>query len=577
MLMAAQEIINDTSVVERNGRMFHRYIVEPGNTLYSIARVYGISVQEIQEFNPSSKGGLSIGDTLYLISIDQDAKKRQMNMEVDGNFIIHEVQKGQTLYAISKLYEVKVSELYEVNPESQEGVKPGQLIRIPVARLKKQETAVALPSQDKVFKHTVESKETLYSLSRRYQVGIEQIKSANGGLTDGLKVGQVLIIPKVDSDTFISPDTTIMKDQYQVSIILPFFLNLNDTLMAKRKIDQKEVVVSKSFVAIQFYEGCLMAIDSLKKLGMEFKVKFYDSGKDSNVVNRLINTGELKNSDLIIGPFYQSQFLRVAEYAKREKIHIVSPVPLSNRVLLGNAYASKVATSQNILYRNLGEYIQRNYGTENILLITKLFRINPLAEAFEKSYHNHAPAGIDSIKNPIKEIKWDNGSIDPIKHLLSDSLFNIIVIPSSDQVYVTELLSKLNPLNKDYIFKVIGTENWLKYSNLDVDYLENLHVSIPVDAYTNFKQEEVKRFIRSFERRFEVFPESFSFLGFDVCFFYLNMLNKNGTRFESSLEQTKERYLYRQFNFFKTGIESGYENSSLRILEQRGFELREVH
>ena len=208
--------------------------------------------------------------------------------------------------------------------------------------------------------------------------------------------------------------------------------------------------------------------------------------------------------------------------------------------------------------------------------ITKYFRANSMANSFRKTYTQNLIARGDSLKHVLKEVKWDNGSIDVIKSQLSDTVFNIILIPSNDQVYVTELLSKLNLLKDDYLFRVIGVENWMKYSNVDVEYFENLHVSIPTDAFVDYENEYTKLFNKEFYNRFKVFPENFSFLGFDVTFYFLKLLNEEGTRFESKLEGRNEKYFNRNFNFFKTGIESGFENSTLRLLEYRSFELKEI-
>ena len=574
----SQDIEVDSTLFERHGRQYYRYIVQGGNTLYSIARKYSVSVQDINRDNPHISDGLGIGDTLYIIAVEKDARAKQLKMEVDGNYIVHEVQKGQTLYALSKMYEIEVGDIIEANPELKGGVKEGQLIRIPVARLKKQEE-VQVSEERKIEEqrmHKVEAGETLYSLARRYSVSITQIREANGGLPDGLRQGQDLVIPMALSVSSTVGDSSVLKEVYKVALILPFFLDLNDTLISRLRIDEEETVLAKSNVAIQFYEGVLMAVDSLHKMGMHFELAVYDSGKDSNVVDNMLKRGELDDVDLVIGPFYQSQFMRVAEFARERKIHIVSPVPLSNRILLGNPYVSKVATSQNILFKNLGEYIQKNYGTENVIIVMKSFRANAMAHSFSTSYSDHTPADKDTTKRPIHEIRWDNGSIDGITSLLSDSAFNIILIPSNDQVYVTELLSKLNQMHQDVLFKIIGTENWLRYSNLDIDYLENLHVTIPIDAYVNYDEEGTRKFIRSFEKKFETFPENFSFLGFDVTFYFLSLMHEKGTRIEPFLSDYRKRLLYREFNFFKTGIESGYENSCLRILEHRDMEIVEI-
>lgn len=572
----AQTEPEDTSLVEKNGRLFHRYVVKPGNTLYSISKLYHVSVQEIQEFNPESTNGLSIGDTLYIISAKNDKQSIEKKLESDGNFIVHEVQKKQTLYAISKIYGISVSDIMAANPELKNGLNEGQFIKIPIVKLKEAEKEVISAKGENYISHEVKSKETLYSLSKLYGVPIDSIKHANNGLPAGLVEGQMLAIPKKDG-RMEEADSTAKKDIYNVAVILPLFLDMNDSLMAKMKIDEKEKVFSKSIIAIQFYQGCLMAVDSLEKQGMRFNVRYYDSANDSNAVDKMISEGKFNNSDLIIGPFYLSQFRRVVEFARERKIHIVCPVPQNNRILLGNPYVSKVATSRNVIYKNLGRYIAYLYKTQNIIIVGQQFRADPFSLAFKTEFlATLQKSGDTSNINNLKEVKWDKGSIEPIKALLRDSVYNVLLVPSTDQVYVTELIANLNNLHKTYMIKVIGVDQWLKYSNIDFEYFNNLGVMIPVDGYTGFDRPEVKTFVQNYHLKYKQFPEKFAFQGFDIAYFYLQQLNKLGTRFESGLVDAKDRHLYFKFKYFKTGIESGYENSSTVLLKYENFELIEV-
>lgn len=576
ILSAQEKPAFDTTTVEINGKHFYRHLIVPGNTLYSISRQYGLPVQTIEEYNPASKKGLSVGDTLYILAAEKDKDFIEQKMEVDGNIIVHEVQKKQTLYAISKIYGISVGDIMAENPELKKGLKEGQFIRIPISKLKKEEEKKQI-DENRFIRHEVGEKETLYALSKLYNVPIDSIVTSNDGLKEGLKVGQVIVIPRRAMAATLPVDSGIMKDVYKVAFVMPFFLDLNDTLLTKLKIDEEERVLSKSIVSIQFYQGCLMALDSLRKSGKKFEVSFYDTGKDSTRIDEMMKDGSFADLDLIIGPFYLSSFMRMADFAQKNSIHIVSPVPQNNRILLGNSYVSKVATSRNIIFKNLGRYVANLYRTENVIMVDKLFRANPLLLAFKNEFLNTLEKSGDtsSIKN-LKKVNWNSGKIDEIKGLLQDSGINVIIVPSDDQVYVTELLANLNSIHEDYHIRVVGEDRWLRYTNIDFSYYDNLNVMIPTDGFIDYSNPFTKSFIRRFHRRFEVFPERFAFQGFDITYYYLNMLWNNGTRIERAMMRELDRLFYFKFHYFKTGMESGYENSSTFLLEFRQLELHEV-
>jgi len=115
-------------------------------------------------------------------------------------FVLHKADPKETLYSISRKYKVTVDELNKSNPELSTGLKVGQILRIPykgtvVAVSNAAETSsTSASSGSAAGTHTVEPKETLYSLSRKYNVSVNEIKKANPGLTD-LKVGQTINIP----------------------------------------------------------------------------------------------------------------------------------------------------------------------------------------------------------------------------------------------------------------------------------------------------------------------------------------------------------------------------------------------
>ncbi|GAL87051.1 LysM repeat-containing protein [Sporocytophaga myxococcoides] len=142
-------------------------------------------------------------------------------------FVLHKADPKETLYSISRKYKVTVDELNKNNPELSAGLKVGQIIRIPykgsVAVVSSTpESAVSSSSGSAGGTHTVEPKETLYSLSRKYNVTVDEIRKANPGLAE-LKVGQTINIPGKAGGTSNAsasrevPKSEVKKDENKTS------------------------------------------------------------------------------------------------------------------------------------------------------------------------------------------------------------------------------------------------------------------------------------------------------------------------------------------------------------------------
>jgi LysM repeat protein len=124
------------------------------------------------------------------------------------SFIEHKIQKGETAYFIAQKYKVSVDEIYKLNPESQSGIKDNQVIKIPVHSERKQNQQTT---------HIVGPKETLYGLSRQYNVSVEALQNANSEiLAGGLQIGQELIIPQNSANLPKTEITTSSKVTHQV-------------------------------------------------------------------------------------------------------------------------------------------------------------------------------------------------------------------------------------------------------------------------------------------------------------------------------------------------------------------------
>ena len=589
LMSYAQKEKEELTIHKINGKEYYIHVVDSGNTLFAISRKYAIPREEITKANPRLTETLTIGDRLMIPLNKIKRKDLDEAPEIDGNFLIHEVQRKNTLYSLAKEYNIEINDITVQNPEVINGLKKGMKLRIPVAKIKSEsavEEYVVPAAASPYVTHMVQPKETMYSLSKLYNTSQDSILMVNNGLIGGLKVDELINIPTlknynseiVDTTKF---DSTSLKTAYRVVLLLPFYLDEFALASAAGYTQSKrlsEELHAKSKYAIEFYQGFKLAADDLTKDGLNVELKVFDTGNDSSKVVSILKTKNLENTDLIIGPLYLDNFMMVADFAKRNKINIASPVKLSNKVLLGNSYVSKVATSEPILTKFLSSYIHDSLRFENMIMVfpdqlTERRRVDLIKKHFSKASQNEEDT---SRIAPIREVYWNAKDTWELKSKLLKDRVNVIVAPSEDQAFVTRLLTMLSQMD-DYQFKVIGLADWEKYDNIEIDYLHNLNVHLIVSENINLEGMNVKAFKLKFGEEYETVPDKFAFLGFDVANYYLSLLKENGTNFGLMMPQFNQNGLGRKFHFVKTGIESGFENHSTYIIKFQDYQKVRVY
>lgn len=592
----AQEEKKEELVVHKiKGKEYYIHVVDTGNTLFAISRKYAIPREEIKKANPSLTDILTLGDRL-LIPLDK-IKRKDLDEapDIDGNFLIHEVQKKNTLYSLAKEYNVEINDIILQNPEVENGLKKGMKIKIPVAKIKSDaaNTEYVVPAAASPYiTHTVLPKETLYSLSKLYMVTIDSLKQVNNGLVGGLREGELINIPILKSyekETEIKPvdfDSTAVREYYEVALLLPFYLERmkeNNEAIEKASNNRIAEKLAKKLhndakYAIEFYQGFKIAADSLTQRGLNIKLTVFDTSNDSLTVSNLLEEGKLDEADLIVGPLYLDNFMMVADFAKRSKKNIVSPVKLSNKILLGNSYVSKVATSSPIQSKFLGKFMYDSLRFKNTIMVyPNQFNEIRRAEYIKKEFNKAAQNTEDTNRIvPFKEVFWDEKSTWGLSSKFSDTDTNIIVVPSKDQAFVTRLLTFLYGQN-DYQFIVYGMDEWKKFDNIEVAYLQDLNVHLITSEFVSNEDWTVEAFKQKFVTQYTLLPEKYSYLGYDVGIYYLSLLKEHGLNFEHAFPTFKKTLLGRKFDFQKTGIESGYENHSIYIVRYQNFQKKKVH
>ena len=580
-----------------DGKKYYLHTVKKGNTLYSISKVYAIEIEEIVAENPGIEKGLTINQIIKIPAKKVDKKEFESNqLEMDGEFLVHQVKPKETLFLLGKTYNVKVDDILKANPELVGGLKIGTNVKIPVVKTDEKapiERQAAVP--DSLISHEVQPKETLYSLSKNYEVDLDSLLKINMGLPNGLVVGQIIRIPKFSEDYLkqkaekriakklelfkeVKGDTSIFKDTFKIICMLPFYLDLNDSLQAKQKEFEESKIYPKSSVALDFYKGILFALDSISGLKYKYSIEFFDTQNDLNIVKQRVADSSFLKFDLVIGPLYKSNFEIVSKICSKQNMHQVSPVPLSNKILLGNKNVSKIVPSLPSHIKAVTDFVLDTSDTSKVYLISsQKLKDYDLFTYCKRQIRDFEVLKFDSVKyDTIQTLSMTFVDTNIIKNTFKDSGSYKLIIPSTDQVFVTELLTKLFEASDRCKFEVYGLEPWNGYDNIDFEYFEALSVHLSYFQYLDLNNEANITFYKGFRNKFFTDPNTYSTIGFNATYFYLKGLDMYGKRFPNNYKALSEIYPNLGLDFYQTGLESGYENGKLSIIKYQNYQLVKV-
>lgn len=832
LVMAQSIVIQPTNrVEERNGKQYFVHIVEKGHTVYSIAKAYNVSVDEIYFENPATKNGINVNQELFIPTVNKETEIRQEIKDAEFDFFYHVCTKnenfsdladiyllaenkirqanpyanppfregeylkipveipesviraefppeankvtrnttpkpvkkantvsfnpnikvltdyrhvvvaGETTESIAKKYKVNINDLKAVNPGLGDFVERGERLRVPstasfsgtvtatnpVAKepVKTEDKTEIVKTEEKPIMpentphdegfviHTVKKKETIYRISRNYGVTIQELYDANPGLTDKIAVGQSIKIKKkkltnnyvvhdviaktrlrkiaklygLSESALVSKNPGVGKYVYRgydlkipldenvfrftddepiaipdkpeddkiegndisdlttgpcnrepntdyeikIALMVPLFL---DDLQDSVKVDQVLLGNAKGFqpfTFINFVEGAMMAVDSLRKAGLNISLKVYDVDKSLTKTTKVLQNPELKGVDLIIGPFYSQSFSQVALYAANFGIPIVNPLSYREQILKEFKTAIKIKPSVETQIPLVGEIIQSYHPDAKVFFIVQnsykdadkvvMFEnalreiVTPSAKLSNLDLYNY------SASVAVRDEEWLEGdllptyqmegkSIDPEFMLdkLSDSTYfdnslvrinympagfdafmnqasalreNVVVLYASDKrdkAFVMDVMNKLNEFRDSLNISLIGIPLWERLENIDMIQVDNLNTIDFESSFIDYNAEETQDFIYNFRQLYFTDPGNYGFAGYDITWFFANAIYYYGSNFVDCLPQFETQNFSGNMWFRKSYLDnSSFENTHWHIIKYQNLRKRQLN
>lgn len=571
-LYAQVPVQKSTEIQVIDGKKYYIHEVKKGQTLYSISKEYKCSIDEIKRINKLSNDNLSEGYLLkiplsYNNIISEDA---QNNPNITSNIGIHIVQSGESLSVIARKYNTTVEDLRILNKGISDVLKPQQKINVPkLTEVKTEENPENI--------HIVQDGETLYGIAKKYLLSVDELKSLNPNISENINIGDKIKIANSenvrinDISTHFKCDNGKKLNEYNVALLMPYYLNKGQQRYFKTNDKENNLwYENKSFTYIQFYEGLKLALDSMKKTGLNVNLYVYDLDDSEQKFNKIINNPTLEKMHLIIGPFEEKYLDELSAFSYKHQIPIVNCF-LSGEINLKeiNPYFFNPITSIKLQIKSLADYFAKNKKDENLIIAYQTGGVEERAALMldsalrEKNYNHQVVVNLTEKGLGAATRNFVRGNN------------NILVSLVSGDMYVGNMIRSLNEFKEKYKITLFGLPGWLDYDIIDLEFLEFQNTHFFSSSFVNFENKKVCEFVKNFQRIYKVDPNKQAYFGFDIGMYFLTALKDYGPTFYKCIDEIKVNTLATKFDFEFTFTE-GFKNRGLYIYKMKDFQLLEV-
>jgi LysM repeat protein len=623
-----------------NAQNFSTHQVKEGETIQGIAKRYYVTPSDIYNLNPDAKKELK-PNTILIIPISKaNPPKVTIVKELQG-FKEHKTRRKETLYSLTKKYNVleedikKYNKFLYANP-----LRKGDRLQIPIYKITKVEEVNELTSE-----YTVLPKEGKWRIAYKYGITVKELEALNPDMADVLKEGQVIYVPNIEGEEVkkvdeqysyykvlpkegfyrlklklgleqaqletLNPDLKesglkegmVLKIPYSnlangitreesnsinlidsisdfkqkhIAVMLPFKLHRVqfDTVADTKKSIKNDPYLNAS---LDFYSGVLMAIDSLKTLGVSLKVDVYDTKHQVSEVARIINENNFETVDAVIGPLTTETFDKVASELRVYNTPVISPIG-DNLKLYDNVFQSK--PSSDLLKSKIINFVRVDSLISNIIIISDS-KTTDVSNSIKREFNGATQ--IHSRKN-----KKNEDEFFVTKEDIQDALKpgkNVVFLETNNEGFVSNVTSVLSSLfqnenkelNLETIEIVLVTTNI--NSAFEGDQINNTHLSKLQFHFATtskeYSENDNNTFVKKYTKIYNSTPNKRAVKGFDLTMDVVLRLVSSENLYMSAKNAPLTEYVENKFAY-KKKLFGGYYNDSVYLVKYKDLTIVEV-
>lgn len=605
-----------------SSQTFYKEIIQTNQTIDSFCSDNAISLFDFSSLNPNIlETNLKVGDEVII------PKKLDLIYD-ETDFILHKIKRKQTLNKIADLYDVDINLIKKYNDLTSDKLDKGSLIKVPLVPL--ETGSIKIPNRVKHY--VVKAKEGKWRVAYKYGITIDQLELINPQIGNFLKVSEKILVPNinfnklniidknyayykvlakegfyrlkiklgVEEKIIKSLNPVLMTSELKEGMILklPKLIDQNENLDKDQKINltdfsKKKIALLLPFglnninfdslqiaksqltndkllnLSLDFYLGSSIAVDSIASYGIPVQMNVFDTNNSSEAdIYEIVNTNDLKNYDLVIGPLTAKAFNYTSKLLKNEPVWLASPLSKVN-------YADNVIntiTEDDILFERIVSFVESDTTLNKKYIISdsdNLITSNKLKERFKNAtqfYSTVNDSGVDTKSLVLDDL--DSTFVDKK---------NIIFLETKDQGFVSNVTSILNSFVNDTVQISLYTTSSNKAfsgNNISNYNLSNLNFHYPsVNKPLDFKL--YSSFIKNFSNIYNFIPNKYVIRGYDLVLDLLFRLSSDEINFNGS-NFIETEHIENKFKYFKNKDSLGYRNLSTFIIKYENLELKVV-
>lgn len=563
-----------------------KHTVKQGDTLYGLAKTYGLTVDELIAANPGSENGIKIGQTLTIpatATVQTTAASRQVEEALSqsqpqvpvlqgSDAVIHTITTGEDIFTIAKQYNTSIEAILTSNP----GLKPEEYTegaRIKVA------PNTALPfnyerESRRNYKYEVQRGETFATIAKANGISEEELKAANPGMKRAKK-GKTITLPKPFIERVTGEMSTIPVEELR-AYYEPRLNDLYESLVAKRLEDEVHIALvlpfqlhksappKQAYLYTDYYKGFLLAMDSASHItDKHINIKVYDTQHNLNVTDSILSLPELKAMNMIIAPSEPQQLARINAFGKANGVNVMNCFTTKNEDYQDNPHVYQVNTPTDEMMRNVMRWFDEAFKGYHVVFLNA-------ASENDKEMFEH-------LRNHITSKQYSTSTINVNGDLTYDDISNkmdpgskYVFIPSSgDKTLIKKYIKALKQVKSERFDCDLSLIAYPEYVLYLKDYQTDLQ---DIDTYMftrffNAKGFRTRDLEAAYKTNFGGEPlqgvPNMAIMGYDTGLYLLKSLGVDGIIDD---ETAMHKGIQTSFRWERGASWCGYTNQAVEVV-----------
>jgi LysM repeat protein/ABC-type branched-subunit amino acid transport system substrate-binding protein len=612
-------------VMHLGAQNYTEHKIKPGETIESIAKKYLVTPFDIYALNPDAKSKFQPNTVLII----PNSKIKNEPIEEESRELIgyktHKVKRKETLYGISKKYNVTEDEIKKANRYLySENLKKGDKIRIP-----KYKTFISKQTlKNTVKKYTVQPKEGKWRVAYKFGITIAELEALNPDMKPILQPGDELNVPNINA-----VEERIVETAYNYYEVLPkegFYRlkiktglsqeeledlnpelketglkagmvlkipasidtksNLADVETTKlesklknfktkkiglmmpyrlNRIDVDSVEEAKDMIknnkllsiVLDFHIGVRMALDSARRLGISTDLKVLDTRYQASTTSELLEENDFSDYDAVIGPMEEKSFDRVANALKRDRVPVIAALNKPKEVY-SNVF--QTIPEDKLLEKAMIDFVKADSLKTKIVVIADQDN-RSTAEVLNKEF----PDAKLIYSQKSKKTGKDAHFIYPteLENVFQPGKTYVFLETDSNSLAssVTSMINGYLTNGTEVILVTLDKGKAFEGKDIDNNNLSNLKFHYP-SVNKEFDESRSNAFVRAYRKEYGVSPSKYVARGFDITLDILMRLATEDNLYEASSDTIETEYVENKFRYNKS-LFGGYMNEAVYIVK----------